>query len=200
MTVTGLILAAGASRRMGASKALLDLGGETFLDRLILAFSTACSPLLVVLGHDAARIRDAVRLAARVRFVYNPDHEKGQLSSLQCGLAAVPVDSPGVVFTPVDYPSVRLETVDLLVRRFAGRAEGDVLVIPRTHGRRGHPVSCAREVIPDFLRLPPDGSARDVIHRYRDRTLYVDTDDPGIVEDADDPEAYQRLLEAFRRP
>jgi len=167
---------------------------------LILAYSPAFSPLLVVLGYDAERIRGAVRLAGRVRFVHNPDHEKGQLSSLRCGLAAAPADSPGVVFTPVDYPSVRRETVDLLVGRFTGRAKGELFVIPRMRGRRGHPVCCAQEVIPDFLRLPPDGTARDVIHRYRDRTLYLDVDDPGIVEDTDDPEAYQRLIEAFHRP
>jgi len=74
------------------------------------------------------------------------------------------------------------------------------LVIPRYRGRRGHPVLAARPLIPEFLALPPDGQAREVIHRHLGEALQVDTEDPGIVEDVDTPEAYQRLLDAEQIP
>ncbi|HXF27317.1 MAG TPA: NTP transferase domain-containing protein, partial [Bryobacteraceae bacterium] len=83
--ICGLILAAGASRRMGTSKALLTVGGETFLDRLIGLLSVVCEPVIVVTGHDALQAKDGM-------FVTNPEPERGMLSSLQCGLRAVPAE------------------------------------------------------------------------------------------------------------
>src|SRR5262245_32305125 len=106
MKTAGLILAAGASRRMGSPKALLELDGDTFLDRLIRAFRPHCSPLIVVLGYHAEAIRSGVRRGHDVEFVVNPHPEQGQLSSLQCGLSSVPGDSAAVIFTPVDYPRI----------------------------------------------------------------------------------------------
>lgn len=196
MTLAGVILAAGASRRMGSAKALLDLGGQTFLDRLVAAFAPCCSPVVVVLGHSAAAIRAGVRCADAVTFVLNPDPEAGQLSSLQCGLAAVPPGVDGVLFTPVDYPSVRPSTVAQIAGRFERRSNAELFVIPRSAGRRGHPVCCGRELIPEFLALPAWAQARDVVRKYRHRTCYIDVDDPGILEDADDPEGYERLRKA----
>jgi molybdenum cofactor cytidylyltransferase len=196
MSLAGIILAAGESRRMGSPKALLELGSETFLDHLISVFSTVCSPVVVVLGHDAQVIRSGLRRRDAAVFVLNRNYRQGQLSSLQCGLAAVPHEAVGVVFTPVDYPLIRSSTMGRIAACFEKRANDELFVIPRSHGRRGHPVCCAREVIPEFIALPSGGQARDVVHRYREQTCYVDVDDPGILDDADDPEAYKRLLRA----
>ncbi|MEK7403913.1 MAG: nucleotidyltransferase family protein [Acidobacteriota bacterium] len=194
MKLAGLILAAGASRRMGAPKALLTLEGETFLDRLIRLLAAHCSPVLVVLGHQADEVRRGLARSAEAVFVVNADPERGQLSSLQCGLAAAPPESEGFMFTPVDYPGVRPSTVAALAAAFSTLRP--LLAIPRCQGRRGHPVCCARELIPEFLALPADSSARAVIYRRLDEACYVDVDDAAIVEDVDDPEAYQRLLRA----
>src|SRR5262249_39848884 len=83
--IASVLLAAGASRRMGTPKALLDYRGETFLDRLIRVTGAVCDPVIVVLGHHAQEIRGRVKSAAH--FVVNPDPERGQLSSLQTALA-----------------------------------------------------------------------------------------------------------------
>jgi molybdenum cofactor cytidylyltransferase len=178
---------------MGTPKALLALAGETFLDRLIGVLGARCSPVIVVLGHEADSIRPRLRCPAVV--VVNQEYRRGQLSSLQRGLAAVPPDADGVLFTPVDYPAVLPATVEALVDAFTAAA-GFLLAIPRFQGRRGHPVGCARALIPEFLALPGTAQARDVIHRHVDRTLYVDVDDPGILRDIDDPEAYRELIGA----
>lgn len=200
MSVAALILAGGASQRMGVPKALLELEGETFLDRLIAVFTAAsCSPVVVVLGHQPEVIRAGIRRAEAATFILNPDYTRGQFSSLQCGLAAIPPEAEGVIFTPLDYPAVRPSTVAQVVDRFARRAKDELFVIPRSGGRRGHPVCFAREVIPEFLALPVDSQARVIVHRHREQTCYVDVDDPGILEDADDPEAYQRLLKTPRK-
>jgi len=185
---------------MGAPKALLDAGGETILDHLIAAFSSCCSPVVVVLGYHAEQIRAGIRRARQAEFVLNPHPERGQLSSLQCGLRAVPEDAEGVIFTPVDYPNLQFSTLARLAEAFhAGR--GDALVtVPSFRGKHGHPVCIARELIPDLLQLPQGSRAREIIHRNVDHTCYVEVDDPGILHDADDPEAYRRLVKQNPNP
>ena len=87
---------------MGQPKALLPIGEETFLGRLIGIYSTYCAPVIVVLGHSAQVIQSGV--AADVTWVRNLQPERGQFSSLQTGLLALP---PGVdcLFQPIDYPA-----------------------------------------------------------------------------------------------
>ena len=199
MSLAGLILAAGESRRMGSPKALLDFEGETFLDRLILTLGSSCHPVIVVLGCEPQRIRAGLRSAELATFVTNPDYRRGQLSSLQRGLAAVPPEAAGVMFMPVDYPAVRPSTVAHIARRFQTRQPNEWLVVPRSQGRHGHPVCLVCALIPEFLALADDAQARDVIRRRRERTAYEDVDDAGILEDVDDPESYARLMKNRQR-
>jgi molybdenum cofactor cytidylyltransferase len=206
-SVAGLILAAGESRRMGFPKALLSYGKETFLDTLCGLFAQRCSPVIVVLGANAEQIRDRSRRPAT--FVVNPDYLSGQTSSMQCGLRAVPPDAGGVLFTLVDHPAVALETIDVLVGHALAcpanktqqvgklkHAPQALLRVPRYQGLRGHPIWLSRELIPEFLALPPDGAARDVVRSHVLQTEFLDVDDPGILADIDDPEAYRNLTGA----
>lgn len=197
-TLAAVILAGGASVRMGTPKALLQAPGgrETFLDRLIGVLGTRCAPVIVVLGHEADRIRSGLERQSEAVFVMNKDYSLGQLSSLQIGLRAVPPDAAGVLFTPLDLPMVQPETIARLAEEFERRAGRPLLVIPRFQGKHGHPVCCARELIPEFLDLSARAQARDVIHRHTSQTCYVDVIDSGILRDIDDPETYRSLLES----
>jgi len=189
VSCAGLILAAGESRRMGRPKALLPYGGETFLDRLVRLFAERCSPVVVVLGAEAAAIRAAS--APRALFVENPDYRLGQTTSKQCGLRALKEAAEGILFTLVDHPAVSEATLDALLRERPGPAP--LVRLPRYQGRRGHPIWFARALAAEFLALPPTGAARDVVHRHADRTEFLDLDDPAIVADIDDPAAYRAL-------
>jgi molybdenum cofactor cytidylyltransferase len=190
--IAGIILAAGASSRMGTPKALLHYRGETFLDRLIALLGTVCDPVIVALGYHAEEIRAAAKRPAR--FVVNPDPSRGQLSSLQTALREVPADAEGFLFLPVDCPAAQAETVQKIVHAFDG-PDQPLLVIPRHNELRGHPVCARRELIAEFLALPSDGRAKEVVHRHVDRTVYLDTFDGGVLSDIDDPEAYRILQE-----
>ena len=171
---------------MGSPKALLPYGGETFLDRLTGLFAPRCSPVIVVLGASADGIRAQARRPAT--FVVNADYRSGQTSSMQCGLRAVPAEAAGVLFTLVDHPAVAPQTIGRLL-------EGAAAVrVPRYQGRRGHPIFFSRILIPEFLALPPDGAARDVVRSHAAETEFLDVDDPGVAVDVDDPEAYRNLL------
>jgi molybdenum cofactor cytidylyltransferase len=191
VTVAGIILSAGESRRMGSPKALLELEGETFLDRLTRLFGAVCDPVIVVLGHGPEAVRAGVRHPERARFVQNPDYALGMFSSLQCGLRAVPAEAAGVLMTPVDHPAVEAGTIAALL------AEGNALIaVPVFKGHRGHPLYFRRELIAEFLALPPGSRARVVMERHASDIRYVETADPGIHSDIDDPAAYARLIGA----
>lgn len=191
--IAGIILAAGASSRMGRPKALLDYQGETFVGRLVRVLGTSCHPVIVVLGYHAEVLRREVPASAQI--VVNPDPARGQLSSLQTGLAALPAEADGFAFIPVDCPAVSEATVAKLARAFEQRHAETRFVIPRQSGKRGHPVLAARSIVAELLALPPAAEAREVVHAHVERTEYVDVDDAGIFADVDDPEAYRRLQE-----
>lgn len=193
MKIAGLILAAGASRRMGRLKPLVEFRGETFLDRLIGLLHPHCDPVLVVVGEQAEAVMRGIRRASEVRFVRNPEPERGQLSSLKCGLREAGEDAEGAIFTPVDHPAVQPQTVAALAEALQS---GDALVVvPCCGGRHGHPVAIHRSLFGELLELPAEATARDVLRRYVARTRYLEVADEGILRDVDDPEAYSRLLE-----
>ncbi len=174
---------------MGRPKALLDYKGETFVGRLVRILSRFCDPVIVVAGVHAAEIR--AHVAANV--VVNPDPDRGQLSSLQTALRALPAEVEGFVFTPVDSPSVGEETLAQLIEIFKTRE--DAIVIPKFEGRRGHPVFVPGSLAADFLALAPTEETRAVINRNAGRIVYVDVDDRGILADIDDPAAYRALVQ-----
>jgi molybdenum cofactor cytidylyltransferase len=193
VSAAGLILAAGESRRMGSPKALLPYRGETFLDTLIGLFAARCAPVIVVLGAGAGQIRAAAKRPAT--FVVNENYIHGMTTSLQCGLRAVPPEVDGVLFTLVDHPAVSPATIDAILAA-PGPEGAPLLRVPRYGADRGHPIWFSRALIPEFLAIPAGGAANEVVHAHRAETEFLDLEDPGIVADIDDPEAYRQLTGA----
>ncbi|MBM3725726.1 MAG: nucleotidyltransferase family protein [Acidobacteria bacterium] len=168
---------------MGTPKALLPYDGVPFVQRLARLFERHCAPVVVVVHAGLLPAVQALGVAA----VVNPDPDRGQLSSLQTGLAALP---PGcsVLFTPVDCPAIEDDTISVLLQ-----AAGAPIVRPRYQDRRGHPVLASPAVVAELLALPAGATAREVVHRHAASTVYVDVPDPGITHDIDHPEDYHRL-------
>lgn len=190
-----VLLAAGASTRMGGPlKPLLEYQGETFLDRQIALYAACCRPVVVVLGFHALAVRVGLRRAEEASIVVNPRPEGGQLSSLQCGLRALPAECEAVFFLPVDSPGVERATLDALLRVWNSETKKPDFVVPRFDGRRGHPVLMNTRLVAEMLALPEGSTARDVVHRYRAGTVQVDVHDAAIHLDIDDASAYQALL------
>jgi len=192
--IAGIILAAGASTRMGTPKAMLGYRGETFLDRLVRVLGVVCDPVIVVVRNK----NTSAGGSACPTFVVNHDPDRGQLSSLQTALAVLPPNAEGFLFTPVDSPVVKPETVARIVDLFLARGPDTLLVIPRHGGRKGHPVCASRSIADELLALPATGKASDVIRAHADHTLFFDTDDAGVLTDVDDPAAYRQLIGAAK--
>jgi molybdenum cofactor cytidylyltransferase len=182
-----IILAAGESRRMGRAKAFLPFRGGTFLSAIAGVLGQRCAPVIAVFGFDAER---AIQTAASfgIRAIENPDYPLGMLTSLQAGLRLVADRCDGVLFTLVDHPAISISTVDALLESEAP------IAIPRFENRRGHPVLIRRKIISEFLSEPPASKVRDVIDRHAAEIAYIEVGDPGISDDIDNPELYEKLL------
>lgn len=190
--IAAVVLAAGASSRMGSDKALLMYRGKTFLEKIIFALREASvRRIVVVLGHHAELIQQSIDLSS-VEVVVNQDYRQGQTSSLQAGLRALGANEPeGMLLCLVDHPVIATSTVKKLIQCF--KSTGKPVVIPQLNGKHGHPVLLGREVLGQIAALGPGQGADIVIHRYRPQTEFVEVRDPGILIDVDDPESYFKL-------
>jgi molybdenum cofactor cytidylyltransferase len=199
--IGAIILAAGESRRMGFPKALLrfpsDGADMTFLEHLLDVMNRSrAEPIVVVLGHEAERIRGSVAPATwgRALSLVNQDYRQGMLTSILAGIEAVERSgAEGALVLPVDHPDVSAETIDLLIDRF--RETEAPILLPTHRGRRGHPVLFSRAVFEEIRRAPEAVGARQVVWDHQDDLLEVEVPDPGIGRDVDTPEDYRSFRE-----
>jgi CTP:molybdopterin cytidylyltransferase MocA len=194
--IPGIILAAGASSRMGRPKALLYAGDRTFVSAILGTFREAGVPSVVVVVRpgDAALVTE-IENAGFGRVVENPRPEEGQLSSLLTGLDAS--DGPaveGVLVTLVDVPLVSARTIRALLERTAA---SDAPILRATHlERHGHPVIFKRAVFDALRRADPREGARAVMRTVQVED--VEVADPGVAEDVDTAADYERLRGMLR--
>lgn len=202
IVVVALILAAGASSRMGTPKALLPLAGRSLLAHsLERVLAGGCTGALVVEGAHALTSEPALA-DARVGVVVNPDWPLGPLSSLQAGLRAA-IDRherlAGVLVQRVEQPRVSPHTIAALLHALA--EQPDAIVQPQVRGVSGHPIVWPRACFEDLLALDPrHASARTLLarpeHAARRRKLALD--DEGVLDNIDTPADYERLCATWR--
>ena len=193
--LAGIILAAGASARMGTDKALLELPGTgmNFLTAQIASLRPHCEILFVVAGRNAATLKEHV-YRHPADLVINPDPDRGQFSSLQTGLNEVLNRGRDLaLITHVDRVPAEGATIEALKAAFAGRARETWMVVPEHNGVHGHPVIAGREMIEAWLRAPVTSTARDVEHDNQARIAYVPVDDAKVTANINTPEEYERL-------
>lgn len=191
LRIVGLVLAGGAGRRVGGPKALLRLGPLSFAAHAAaLLERPGVERVVLVLGHEAARVELEAGLAERFGRVVNPDPGQGMLSSLLCGLdAAERLGAGAVLVHPVDHPLVAPQTVDRVV---AALQAGARVAVPSWDGRRGHPAGFARSAWEALRAAPPEQGARAVLREHPGWVEHV-AGDPGCLTGIDTPADLARL-------
>jgi len=190
MRIALVLLAAGASRRFGRPKALLTLGGRTFLERILdTARAAGLSPLLVTVAADDEALHAV--LPGDAPAVINDDLEAGPMGGIRRAVERLLErdDVGGFLLWPVDAPRVRDATVRELA--LAG-PRGDV-AIPTHEGRRGHPAYFGRPTFARFLDRRY-ATPREVQAASGPRLIELPVDDPSVLDDIDTPEDHARLL------
>jgi len=194
--VAGIILAAGASSRMGEDKARLDWHGKTFLEQVHGTLKKAgANPIRIVLGANAETLPEAISLPAE-EFVVNKDWEKGMLSSLIAGLDALPAETDAALVWPVDHPAVSSRLVTRLTEKLV--ASGKLIALPKHNHKRGHPVLFSATLFSELRAAPHDIGARHVVRNHPGDIIEVETDEEGILLNLNDRAACEKIL--ARRP
>ncbi len=195
--IPGVILAAGASSRIGRPKALLPTGveGETFLSRLVETFwAGGVEDVVVVASTQSGDIERALAGVSRApRVVDNPHPERGQLSSVRVALAAI--DKPGVsgmLLTLVDVPFVSPSTVRIVLETFL--RTGASIVRPASGDTHGHPVLFGRPLFDELRQASDAAGAKTVVRAHAADIVNVPVDDQGAFTDVDTREDYERIV------
>ncbi len=189
--ISALILAAGSSERLGTPKQLLDLDGKPVLQHVIdRAAGCSVDEIVVVLGHHARLIEEALDLSGDVRVVINRDYSLGQSTSLRVGVDAVDAHSRAAAILLGDQPRIPPEAIEQVIEAFHGGHKP--IARARYRGTPGHPVIVDRAAFGLFVDLSGDEGARTLLRLSPDVEV-VDIDDD-VPVDIDTWADYESLV------
>lgn len=190
MHIRGIILAGGASERMGRNKLQMDIGGDTIIHKVIQnARESKLDELLIVCGkYD---------VDTDIPKIFNKDFEQGMSTSVKCGLKDIQgcrsiLKADAVMLILGDMPFVDKKIINALYDGFE-KSTRDIAV-PVCSGRRGNPVIIGNKYFRDLLNNTGDKGARDIINSNYNDIQKIEINDEGIFIDIDDEETYKELI------
>lgn len=186
--VTGVVLAAGISRRLGTAKQLLPYRNTTLLGATLdVVRSCAFDQIIVTLGGAAAAVRRQVDLTG-VEVVLADDFDSGCSSSLRSALSSVHPQAAGIVLMLGDQPGLSAVTVDRLIAEGTSTA----ITVCRYHDGIGHPFWLSRSIFGELARMHGDKAVWKIIDSGRVPVSRLDVDAP-VPLDVDTWDDYERL-------
>ncbi len=190
--VAAIILAAGASLRMGKPKLLLPWQGKPIIHYAVnAALDSGLDPVLVITGKYHKEICQALS-GTPVTIVENDNWLEGQSSSVRRGIEALPQDTLAVVFLLGDQPLIPASAISALVKHYLEAKTRPLVLAPRIDGKRANPVLFDKAVFPDLKLLTGDAGARQIFAQYP--PTFIDMDEPDLLLDIDSPEDYEKLI------
>ena len=190
--VSGLVLGAGGSSRLGQPKQLLPYRGTTLLGWVISQAeeTPTLDEVTVVLGGAVEEVRAQLELR-RAKVVVNPLFGEGCSSSYKAGLAALDPRAAALVILPGDQPSVSTEAIDRVIAEW--QTSGAWIVVTSYQGQRGHPLLFSRELFPRLAELHGDKAAWKLTD-HAEWVREVKVDQP-LPKDVDTWQDYEAVLD-----
>lgn len=180
-----ILLAAGRSTRMGTQKLLLPVHGMPLLAKVAAAFPPdLVDGLFVVVRPEAHELREAVR-APHVQWVVNPEPDADMLSSVRCGLRALPEGVETVLVTPADMPGLEARLMAALLKAWADCLRS--ILVPVHEGRRGHPLVFSARHIGQILRDFDGVGLRGLLMARAEEVFEWPAATPVVLQDWDTP-------------
>jgi len=195
MVIGAVILAAGASRRMGGRhKALLKVGGTSFLALLTQTFRSAGVDQVRAVVSAELRARAAALAIPGLELLVPPEPTAEPLLSLKAGMAGIPGDWEALLVQPVDHPLVHPRTVRRQIDLFSVDSERPIVQL-RRRGCGGHPLLVGRACFDEILGLPEGGDGlRGLLRADPGRIRPCETADSGAFSGVNTEADYRRLL------
>ena len=192
--ISGLILGAGASERLGQPKQLLPFGGTTLLGWVIAQTqgATGLDELVVVLGRAADQIRQRVDFGF-AKVVENPVFGEGCASSYRAGIGALDPKSEGIMIILGDQPEIKPDVIDRAAEEW--RQGQSQIALCSYHGRKGHPMIFAKPLFDQLLGLHGDKAAWKLVDANPDLVQEIEFDLP-FPEDINTWDDFERLAGA----
>ena len=193
--ISGIILAAGESKRMGRPKQLLSFGSSTILEHVVEnLLRSRIGELILVLGHESGAIKARFE-GAPLKLIVNPDYRQGMSTSISCGIKEVSPDTRAFLIALGDQPLVRSEVVDQLVSAFEEGGSG--IILPSFGGLAGHPVIFDLKYRDALLSLTGDKGGKSIVAAHPEDVRQVEVETASVVYDIDKWEDYQEQLEKY---
>lgn len=191
--IWAVILAAGESKRMGRPKLVMPFGSSTIIGNVISNIpGDIVEGKIMVLGGWMDEILEATA-GLKVKHCFNEDYKEGMLTSVRCGIAALPKDAEAVLIYPGDQPGIPPEVTVLLIREREKTGKGILISV---HDRkRGHPILIDKKYFSEINTLDEGIGLRGLSMRHPDDIFEVETVNEIVLRDIDTPEDY---LEAIK--
>ncbi|MHC4105329.1 MAG: nucleotidyltransferase family protein [Planctomycetota bacterium] len=187
--INAIILAAGASQRMGKPKPLLRFEDKTFLEQIISVLKLSdVDRITVVLGAEAETIKKSIELSG-TNIVINKNYQKGQLSSLIAAIENTPEETEAVLVCLVDSPFITKEVVNKIISKF--KEANNPVIVPVFNKERGHPTLFSRSLFDELVSAPEEQGARYVLYSNEEKVLEVETSESAILVGIDTPDDYK---------
>nr|MBP7323306.1 molybdenum cofactor cytidylyltransferase [Deltaproteobacteria bacterium] len=190
--ISGIILAAGESRRMGRPKLLLPWGNTTILGKVVDTYlETTISELIVVIGDNQESLKE-ILTSKPVIIVENPQYHEGMSTSIRKGIEAASDQAEGYLIGLGDQPLITSDIINRLVSVFVEENPG--IAVCSYKQEKGHPVVFARTFRKTLCNLTGDMGGRTIIRQHGEQVRYVDVGSKAIFVDIDTPDDYKHWI------